>query len=155
MRDESVRIYIERLRDGAEHLIEEIIDPGHLDLSDHELAFKKKIACKGKAYLADTHLIVNLDVQAEAELPCTVCNEAVQNPILLKSFYITKPLDEIPTDVYHFADELREALLLEVPQFAECNEGKCDERENIEKYLAKKPEEPDDDEEVHYPFKDL
>ena len=49
---------------------------------------------------------------------------------------------------------LRDEILLEVPQFAECGNGQCPSRIEIQKYLKQTDDDQEDDE-GHHPFAQL
>jgi len=149
--NENLTAFIDRLRDGGETFFDEKVSGEQLNASDEELRFAKNASVKGKAYLADEHLVIALDIDAHPELPCTVCNEWTPVGLSLKKYYITKPLEEIRSNVYSFVEDVREAILLEVPQFAECG-GNCPSREALDGYCGKEKEVSDD---THFPFKDL
>jgi hypothetical protein len=76
-------------------------------------------------------------------------------PIKLSNFYHGEPLAEIRTGVYDFSQMLREAVLLEVPHFAECK-GNCPQRVAVKKYL-KQPMSPEEQaaDEGYLPFAGL
>lgn len=150
---ECCNLLIEHLREGKSCVIDEALDPKGLSLGDSELSFSNPIYIKGTSYLAEDHLVIQLDIKGIAHLPCSVCNKPVNISLVLKNIYITKPLSEISSGKLDFTEDLREVILLEVPAFAECNEGKCPERAHIEKYL-KQPaiKTTHQTEEMYYPF---
>lgn len=149
----SLKIYIDRLNDGQTHQIDEILPPEFLEIDEEDLLFDEPIALKAETYLADDHLIIHLNAQTSAFLPCNICNEPVQLPITVKNATVTKPLSEIPGAILDLSGEVRESLLLQTPLFAECSGGKCPERENLKKFLASS--QKSDEEIVHFPFADL
>ncbi|MBS0605236.1 MAG: hypothetical protein JSS60_09420 [Verrucomicrobia bacterium] len=152
---ENLKIYIDRLKGGHTHKIEETLPPEFMDLDDDELLFEEPIHVSGDAYLADDHLIIHLNITTSALLPCSICNDAVETPIAIKNIYLTEPLAEIKGAIYDCAEQVRETILLQTPLFTECNNGKCPERESIKKFLKpeEKPSAPGDI--VHFPFADL
>jgi uncharacterized metal-binding protein YceD (DUF177 family) len=129
------KIFVDRLKDGSELVIKETVSSDFLDIQETELSFSPQVSFKGKSYLADDHLVVNLNVNATAILPCKICNEPVQVEILLSELTFTLSVNEIASSVFDFSSLLREAILLEVPPFAECQKGSCPERENVKKYF--------------------
>jgi uncharacterized metal-binding protein YceD (DUF177 family) len=152
--DDDFKIFVEQLRNGHERKIEEVLDPEFLDIHEKDLSFRKKVYLKGKAYLAEDELILHWDAQTEAEISCSICNEPVSIGIQIQDFYHAEPLSEIKTGIFNFKDLLRETILLEVPPFAECHQGKCPKRKEIKKYL-KDPSKKGLDEERYHPFADL
>lgn len=147
----KLAVYLERLKAEADS-IEEVLTPLELELEDESLHFSEEIAVNGTAYLAEDHVIVQLDVEAKAKLPCSICNVEVTVPVELQNTYLTKEVSEIPGGVYHYSDDLREAILLASPSFTECNMGNCPERSILKAYVK---EEKKADEETYFPFKDL
>lgn len=152
---DNLKIYIDRLNGGQTQEIDETLAPDFLDISEKELSFKDPVHIKAEVYLADDYLIINLDAETFAWLPCSICNETVRTPITIKNFHLTQPLAEIKTAIFDLVEKAREVILLQTPLFTECNEGKCPERENIKKFL-KPDEKPSDPADINYfPFADL
>lgn len=142
----SLKIYIDRLTGEKTERIEETLDPSFIAVDEKDLQFHTPVVLKGKAYLAEDHLIIQLIVQTEAEIPCAICNESVKKKIDVKGFYHTEDLANIRGHVYDYTDPLREAVLLEVPSYVECLES-CPQRKELKDYLQKGNDE--------FPFKDL
>jgi uncharacterized metal-binding protein YceD (DUF177 family) len=136
--DDRFKIYIEQLRDGHIEKIAEKIPCGFLDVQEKDLSFFGDVIVEGEAYLVENTLVLHLGAQAVCLIPCTICNEPVKTPVLIEKFYANIPFDEIKGGLFNFKDVLREAILLEVPLFAECNDGHCPQRKELDKYL--KPE---------------
>lgn len=151
--DETFRIYIDRLREGQRLTINEKVDPEFLRVNEKELRFEKPVEINGEAYVATDHLVLHLNVSTEALIPCSICNSWVPIDIKLREAYFTEPIAEIRKGIYSYEESVREEILLEVPQFAECNEGHCKQRKDVEKYL--KPSGKSEENEGYNPFKDL
>ena len=135
--NDAFKIFVEQLRSGnVEHLQEEL-SPEFLDIHEKELAFKDPVFLKGEAYLAEDNLILHFDISTFAELPCSVCNETVKVPIKVQNVYHHEPLSAIKGGVFNMLNALREAVLLEIPAFTECNSGNCAKRKELEKYIRK------------------
>ena len=128
-------IPIEHVKEGKSVALDHVYDSASLDLGDKDLTFDPDITVKGNAYLAEDHLVLQLNISGAASLPCLVCNKPVKVPFNHKNLYITKPLTDIHAGRFDFKEELREAILLEFPSFAECEDGNCPERKTIECYL--------------------
>lgn len=154
--EDVFKIFVEQLRDGHIEKISEDFSPESLELKDKEFEFKKPISVSGDAYLANDSLVLNLTINAEVEIPCTICNQPVEEAIALNHFYHVEPLDEIKSGVYNFREVLREDILLNTPQFAECG-GNCPRREEVKKYLkpAVKSAKEQEEQEGYQPFADL
>lgn len=153
--DDRFRIFVEQLRDGETESIHESFSPDFLEIREKELQFIDPINIQGKAYLAEDSLVMHLDVDTACILPCSICNAPVKTPLEIKGFYHVVPLNEVKGGVFNFKNILRETILLETPHFAECNEGNCQQRKQIEKYLKKDNGNLDPDQEGYHPFADL
>ncbi len=152
MTTDTLTLYIDRLRaDGSEE-IEVTLSPEFLDTGERELRFASPVHAELEAYLADETLVIRLSAEAEALIPCKICNNETSVPIVLSDLYTTVSFEEIHGGLYHCLPLLRELILLEVPAFVECNEGLCPSREEIKQYLKK---EGDRKAESQQPFKDL
>lgn len=149
MKKGPFKIYIDRLKDDDTEKLFEEVDPSLLELSDDDLHFIDKIAISGVAYLAQNHLILELKIHAKIEMPCSICNEKFEIPLSIDHFTHTVEISEIKSSVYDFAEDIRTSLLLKVPQFVECNKGKCPQRKIVNKFL--KTPTPD----TYSPFSDL
>ncbi|MGC1878166.1 MAG: hypothetical protein WA347_02500 [Rhabdochlamydiaceae bacterium] len=150
---ENLKIYIDRLKGTQTLKIEETLSPDFLEVDEEDLLFDEAILIKGEAYVADEHLVIHLNIETTACLPCSICNHPIQVPVALKNIYLTKTLTEIAGAIYDITDEVRESILIQTPLFAECNGGKCPEREHLKQFL--KPEQTTGDDIVHFPFADL
>lgn len=139
-------IYVARLSEERTEEIEEILSPKLIDVSENDLQFQSPITLKGKAYLAENHLVIQLDLETEVTIPCLICNEPIKKKIAIPSFYHTEELENIRGQVYDYFIPLREAILLEVPSYVEC-EGNCPKREELKNYLNKGN--------IEFPFADL
>lgn len=151
---ESIKIFVDRLKNGQTLGIDEVLSPLFLEIDEKELFFKESVFVKGKAYLVDDHLLIQLSINTEALLPCSVCNELTKFVIGIKNFNITILLADIRGAIYDCTDSIREAILLQVPLFTECGEGICAERENIQKFLKIEKKVPSSDSKT-FPFADL
>ncbi len=138
-----MHIFIDRLRKENTQLIEEEFPPSLLDTGEPELLCTHPIKVKGKAYLTEDHLILQLDITAQVSIPCIICNTPFLKKIHISSFYNTQPLEELSTPIFDCTPLIRETILLEIPPYAECHEGKCPERLHIQKYLVDKKEDGD------------
>jgi uncharacterized metal-binding protein YceD (DUF177 family) len=157
MKDERFKIFVEQLRDGHIEKLVEQFPADILGVKEKDLAFVDPIGIKGEAYLADDMLVLHLDVHTFATIPCLICNEPVKVEIAIKGFYHAIPIEEIKGSVYNFQEILRETVLLETPALAECNEGKCSQRQSVQKYLRKEGSTKNNErnEEGYRPFADL
>ncbi|MBP9841375.1 MAG: hypothetical protein KBC64_02990 [Simkaniaceae bacterium] len=141
-----LKIYIDRLAGEKTEAIQESALAALMDVNEEELRFQVPIEIEGSAYLAGDHLVLHLKVETEATQPCSLCNSEVHSKITLDDFYHTIPLDDCKAPVYDYTEVLREAILLEIPQFAKCHQG-CPEHSAIKPYLCK--------EKAYYPFGEI
>lgn len=153
---ESFRLYPERLREGEEERLSEVVAADFLGVEEENLSYTGNVFFQGKASRIDEKLLLQLRIEAQAEIPCSICNEATTIKIEVPSLCHSVELSAIQGAVFDCRDLLREAILLETPSFAECHGGNCPQRAQLGKYLKKTPigqgaaEEP-----VHQPLKEL
>jgi uncharacterized metal-binding protein YceD (DUF177 family) len=154
---ENLKIYIDRLKNGQTQKIEESLSPEFLEIDEEDLVFDDPIILHGEAYIANEDLVIQLNIDTFVYLPCSICNDAVHTPITIKNIYLTRLLSEIPSAIFDLTEEIRESILLQTPLFAECNQGRCPERENIRKFLKNEQDIPEIGDKPHYnfPFADL
>lgn len=150
--DEKFEIFLEQLRGGGSEKIDVTCASDFLDVNEDDLRFEPPVKVTGEAYMADEELILHLDAVAHAVKPCSICNEPVKVSVEVRNFYHAQPLAEIKGGCFNYQEILREAILLEVPSFAECQQGNCPQRQQIAKYLKQpKPSEG----EGYQPFADI
>src|SRR2546430_7224066 len=93
--DDTFKIYVHRLKDGhLEHLAESL-SPEFLDIHEAELAFHVPVLVEGTATVTDEMLVLQLHVETEATMPCSICNTTVQVKILMTNFCHIEPLAQI------------------------------------------------------------
>ena len=145
--DEEFTIYVDRLRNGAVEAIDLTLSADCLEQDDERLRFEGVVVIRGEAYVAEDELVLHLSLEATALVPCVICQKELQLPLVVKGLYHAEPLKQVPTALYCFRLLVRETLILEAPQLAECG-GKCPERKDIEHYLSKGDAQ-------YHPFADL
>lgn len=120
-------ILIDRLQDGQIQKLEESVAPAFLELHETELSFSQPVRFHGKAYTTGEHLIVIVEAETTCLVPCSTCNETFSYKIRLSPLTLAIDLDELRGHRYNFREELRTALLLEVPAFPKCAQhgGSC------------------------------
>jgi len=135
----------------TDHLEKEEIDltvsPDFIGVNEADLSFNTPVFIEGEASIMDDLFILKLSVKTKVSMPCSVCNKNTVFPIEIKEFYHTIPVAELPPSQFDYSELLREEILLLIPQFAECNQGKCPERATLPK-ITKDPSN-------HFPFADL
>lgn len=134
---DGFKIYVDRLRFGKVEKINENFDSSFLNVEDEDLCFNDKVRVNGSAYIAADELVININVKTQVSMLCCVCNNAVLKNVEIESFYYVESLNNIKHMVFDFRDVLRETILLEVPHFVECDNGKCRERKEIENYCCR------------------
>ncbi len=144
--ENPLKIYVDRLSRERTEKIEETLTPELVDVNEKDLKFQSSVKLEGKAYLAEDHLVIQLDVETEALIPCAICNKGLKKKITVKGFYHTEDLEKIRGHVYDYTNPLREAILLEVPSYVECLEN-CPKRTDLKNYLQKGNDQ--------FPFADL
>ena len=132
--DDTFRIFVYRLKDGSEEKLSETLPPDFMEVHEAELAFKAPVIVQGRATVTDDVLILRLNIETEACMPCSVCNQESIVKIKINNFCHTEKLSEIKGGVYDYRSALREGILLELPLTAECN-GDCPERASLAQYL--------------------
>lgn len=132
----SLKIYIDRLKDGRKELIQEQFSPEEIALNDQEIPFSGPVSLKAEVYLVDDELVLHLDLSATSTHSCSVCNQEVKHSIIIKNCYQTVEKSQIKGAIYDMSGLLRELLLLEVPSFVEC-EDNCPRRKDMEKFLKR------------------
>lgn len=123
-----------------------------LDIEDENLAFSGDVAVSGEAYLAEEELVLHIGISAVSLVKCLICDRYIETPIEMKNLYHAVSLKEIKGAFFDMKDLVRENLLLEAPEFAECNGGQCPDREEIKNYMHD-PEKGEN--EGFSPFSDL
>lgn len=141
-----LKIYVDRLTRERTETIEETLTSELMDVNEKDLKFQSSVKLEGKAYLAEEHLVIQLDIETESLIPCAICNKGLKKKITVKGFYHTEELEKIRGHVYDYTDPLREAILLEVPSYVECLEN-CPKRTDLKNYLQKGNDQ--------FPFADL
>ena len=157
MKDELV-VYVDRLVGGKIEEIACTVDANFIDVLENDCQFIDPVKIQGSFYLTDDHLVGNLKIETFLQMPCSVCDEKFAFPIVIEDYYITEPLENIPSGLYYPHDGIREAILLEAPGFCECNNGNCPNRLAIANYMRPNKEELKDqkkDAQSYLPFKDL
>ena len=155
MKDDFI-IYIDRLKDGQVEKIDLELSPVFMEIHEKDLAFNDTVQIEGSFYTTPDHLIGNLQVNTNLMMPCSICDETFSIPICVDNYYITEPLENIPSGLYYPQDGIREAILLETPSFYECNNGQCPCRKELATILGQKNKtEEKAEQKCHLPFKDL
>ncbi len=132
---DEFKIFIRRLTGGKQEDIEERLAPDFIDPQDPEIIFEGLVEIKGVAELAGETLVLRLKVDVVVTLSCAVCCERVKLPLHLASFCHTEESEGLRSGVFDFCEPLREAILLELPMRAECNQERCPHRAHLSPFL--------------------
>lgn len=154
--DEELKIYVDQLRGGKVEKIDRSFSSDFLDVHEDMLSFHDNVVVGGEAYVTNEDLVLHLDLATKGLISCSICNDPVDVDLKIQGYYFVEPLSNIKSGIYNMRDLIREVVLLEIPEFAECNEGNCPKRKEIGKYL-KKPSSQQGGEDEHgfNPFTDL
>ncbi|HSX13629.1 MAG TPA: hypothetical protein VLE96_04325 [Chlamydiales bacterium] len=144
------QIWIDRLKNGQTQTINESFESDFLDIQEEELKMDSPVNVVGEAYLTEAELIIHLNASTKLKMPCAICNQMIEIDLEVKDCYHAVPINEIPSGIYDYKDFLRESLLIELPQYAECNQGNCPERKVIASYMHEKQKETS-----NFPFSNL
>jgi uncharacterized metal-binding protein YceD (DUF177 family) len=144
---DQLAIYTDRLHGGATLKLAANFAPNELSVDDADVKILRPIDVHGQAYLADSHVIVQLDIATTVSKPCRVCNEDVAMDLDLKEVYWMLPIDEIQGTKIDGVEIVRELLLSEIPPFFECGGGSCPRRPEMERFIHHRAD--------YQPFKDL
>ena len=134
---DTLKIYIDRLKDEEVEAIDEQVDAEVFDISEKDLKLEGKVAVSGSAYLTKEHLILDLKIETKASMPCSACNKMFTLSAIQDAFSQTVELDEIKGAIYDFTNDIRTQILLKIPAFSECHDGKCPNREELNQFFSK------------------
>jgi uncharacterized metal-binding protein YceD (DUF177 family) len=129
-------IFIDRLKEGEELSIDEFLEPSCLELKDDdELSASSPIHVQGRVYSASDWVIIDVKVNASVEMKCAMCNNQFTYAIEIPRFVYEKQMSTIEHGKWDVQNELREAILLEVPFFALCNGDSCRNIAEIQQFI--------------------
>src|SRR5579863_7200544 len=135
--ESPLKIFTEQLRDGKREQFEHVLPPDFLALSEPDLIFHHPIYLKGEVYATDEDLILQLSAHTEVKMPCSICNEMTFVTLKTEELYHTILLNELESTTFDFTDILREEIVILIPRYVECQQGKCPERKVISKFIKK------------------
>jgi uncharacterized metal-binding protein YceD (DUF177 family) len=150
-------IRIDSSNHGKEVVFNERLSPAFLDLPNgDELSLTSDIIVSGRAYQASDWVMIHADVVVSMRLPCAICNEMAEFSVTLMPWEQSMPASSVKNGMLDVSEELREAILLEVPFFIRCNGDTCRNAEEVRKYLVSEDEKAaNDGEERNQPFLSL
>lgn len=133
--EQDFKIYVEQLKEFEKKPFYAIFSPDFLEVEEAELFFPSPVTVSGEFYRTQDELILHWDISTVVGLICSICTEKILQEFNLKKIYQAESLQNIKSGVFSFKNFLRETILLEVPQFGECNNGHCPKRKDFAKYL--------------------
>ncbi len=136
MNDEFV-INLDQLRKRKNHPLNMTVSSDFLGIEEGALHFGPQVDIEGEAYIVDERLILHLDVLVPAILTCTICNGDVQKTVKINNLYHIEEIAQIKSPTFDIAPILRQEILLEVPNYVECREGNCPQREIFKAYMGR------------------
>jgi uncharacterized metal-binding protein YceD (DUF177 family) len=149
--ESPLKIFTEQLWDGKREEIEHVLPPDFLGINESGLIFHSPIYLKGEAYVTDEDLILQLSAHTEVKMTCSICNEMTFVTLKTEELFHTILLADLKSTTFDFTDILREEIVILIPQYVECQQGKCPERKIVSKFMKSKAVSPQN----HFPFADL
>jgi len=114
-----MKINIHLVRDDGYHIEGE--DPASiLDVQDHEWSFREPIFHKLDASLVDGALLVTGRLWTKGRVRCSRCLQEFSHPLEITEFVSHTPIGT--ADIVDLTPEIRETILLEIPQKPLCKE---------------------------------
>jgi uncharacterized metal-binding protein YceD (DUF177 family) len=148
---EQLKIFTEQLQEGQKEIINLVLNPNFLELTEQEVKTPSPVHVEGEVYCIDDLLMLSLSFSTEIEMPCSICNKVARVPLQNKDIILSLPFSELPSPIFDYTQLLREEILILIPQFTECHPKGCPQRKELQPYLKtedkKKP--------PHFPFADL
>lgn len=152
---ERFKIHVEQLRNGVTEKIQEEFTPEFIDVHEEGLDFQDPVFVEGEAYIADHELILCLTVSTYAYVPCSGCNEPVKVQIQVPKLYAAEPLENVKSGIFSMDALIREAIVLEAPQFVKCGQTTCLKQKELEKYFHHAASKDDAADDRYRPFEGL
>lgn len=147
---DTFKIFLDRLTEGNEQDLDDVIPSDLIFANEHELKFGKDTTIKGKAYLASDHLVIDIYAKVEVKMPCIICSKWVPFVLEMEKQTHTIPIEDVKNKIYNYQDLIKESILLQIPQTIECASS-CPERPSIAQFLVKEEK----DLSKHFPFSGL
>ena len=136
--DSELVIYIDRLHQGKKYELNIVVDSSFMEIEEGFLVIGDKITIVGSCYLVEQEVHLCFTIKAPYKVPCKICNEWVAEELYIEQLHHQMPLTDIQGPSFDFSQIIREALLIEVSNFSECNhqQGKCKYREEVKHYFS-------------------
>lgn len=130
MKNDIFSIYIDRLRDGKEEELHVTTSSQEIGVTIEDDTRILDVECSGTAYLSSDYLILSLAISYAFNATCRKCNELSKEKRELPMQSYTLLLESIRGSVYNYNSVIREAILLDIPEYTECREenlAQCNE----------------------------
>jgi len=145
---DTLCIQIDTLRCGDQIQLDEKVNASFLCLDEcDELKAVSEITVCGKFYRVDRWIGIDARVSVVFCLPCALCNESFECAIELPQWVHEEEIAQLSKGQWDVREPLREAILVEVPFFAQCGGSKCGNFGSIQQFVRSEDGET--------PFKDL
>jgi uncharacterized metal-binding protein YceD (DUF177 family) len=151
---DALLTYLQDLEGGETLSVDASVAGSCLAADDAELSFPEQVKVTGQVYLAGDTVVACLSAATRACLPCRMCNGPAWVDLRLANTYHSWDRGVFKNGKVDCLEPVREELLLQVPQFAECHNGQCPERCASAAYFAKESTCMDGVE-GYQPFSDL
>lgn len=134
---EPFALYVDRIRDGNQLTINELFPSALLFQEEEELKFPSPVSFAGTALLSEGNLILQFKAKTDYAMPCSVCNAFASHTLETGNIDLFIDGEEFKSGIYFFDAALREAILLEIPQFKKCGGEKCLDEEEMLQYIKR------------------
>jgi len=81
--------------------------------NEKNLKFDKEILIKGKAYLVNDYLIINLFLKTSCYIPCIICNDFTKY-LIEEKLYLNILLKDIKGAIYDFSKKKKKFILKKI-----------------------------------------
>jgi uncharacterized metal-binding protein YceD (DUF177 family) len=133
---QRLQVFVDQLKDGEELVLDESLPPSCLDLAEgDEIVASSPITVQGRVYMASDWIIVDARVHTLISIPCAMCNNMFTYAIELPRFVTERQISTIEKGTWDIQEEIREAILLEVPFFGLCNGDSCHNIAEIQQFI--------------------
>ena len=126
----------ERLKRGEVAHFDETLEPRDIWTAEEgDPRLPSPIGIKGKVYCSGEFVVGELSVETIAWLVCSICEEDFAYG-LSGQVTLAEPLPD-HSGIFDLAPIVAGLLLTDLPEYAECSDGKCPKRKEVEKFMGK------------------
>ncbi|MGR3973051.1 MAG: hypothetical protein QRY72_00500 [Candidatus Rhabdochlamydia sp.] len=134
---EDLILFIDRLEEGQEELINHTLAGSFLGIHEEEIQTPHPVMIKGKASCICSFLMLSLEVSTVIVMPCSICNALTTVCLSNQDISYSLPLSDLPSSQFDYTELVREEIVMMIPQFTHCSQGNCPKREGINQYCKK------------------